>query len=145
MVDEVLRARSALRDASSQDPLPLEETPEYAAFQSAAARRGASDAAFRERVRRELGGRVSRLVDWKANNEEILAPSVREVLGLPRAALSDDDAIRLVLDPAKQPHPRRDADADDARTSSRARCSTRPTPSARSSRTRPTARTSATA
>ncbi|HYV42303.1 MAG TPA: FAD-dependent thymidylate synthase, partial [Thermoanaerobaculia bacterium] len=30
-----------------------------------------------------------------------LASSVREILGLARAALSDDEAIRLVLDPAK--------------------------------------------
>ena len=44
---------------------------------------------------------MSRLVDWKANNEEILASSVREVLGVPRAALSDGDAILLVLDPAR--------------------------------------------
>jgi len=42
-------------------------------------------------------------VDWKANNEEILASSVREILGLARAALSDDEAIRLALDPAKNP------------------------------------------
>ncbi len=53
---------------------------------------------------RELAGRVSRLVDWKANNEEILASAVREILGVPRAALSDDDAIRMVLDPSQQPH-----------------------------------------
>jgi thymidylate synthase ThyX len=44
---------------------------------------------------------VSRLVDWKANNEEILASSVREVLGVPRSAMSDGDAILLVLDPAR--------------------------------------------
>ncbi len=40
-------------------------------------------------------------MDWKANNEEILASSVREILGVPRASLSDDEAIRMVLDPSK--------------------------------------------
>src|SRR5204862_1556108 len=35
------------------------------------------------------------------NNAEVLASSVREILGLPRASLSDDDAIRMVLDPPK--------------------------------------------
>ena len=49
------------------------------------------------------GGHVSRLVDWKTNHETILAQSVREVLGLPRAALDDDEAIRLVLDPGRNP------------------------------------------
>jgi hypothetical protein len=40
-------------------------------------------------------------VDWKANNESILASAVREILGVPRGALSDDEAIRLVLDPSR--------------------------------------------
>src|SRR5262249_44914328 len=82
-------------------PLPLEETPEFALFQ--AIRPAGSDGEFRREFDRELSGRVSRLVDWKANNEEVLASSVREILGLSRAALSDGDAIRLALDPAKNP------------------------------------------
>jgi flavin-dependent thymidylate synthase len=99
MVAEVLRW-DPLYEAVLQDPLPLEETPEHAAFQ-ALPRASSSDAEFRSEFDRELGGRVSRLVDWKANNEEILASSVREVLGVPRSALSDGDAIALVLDPAR--------------------------------------------
>ena len=98
MVEEVLR-HDPLYEAVLQDPIPLEETPEYAIFQSLRATRSTS-AAFRREFDGELKGRVSLLVDWKANNEELLASSVREILGLPRAALSDDDAIRLVLDPA---------------------------------------------
>jgi flavin-dependent thymidylate synthase len=101
MVEEVLR-HDPLYRAVLQDPLPLEETPEFAIFQrlekSAPANRE-----FRREFDRELSGRVSRLVDWKANNEEILASSVREILGLARAALSDADAISLALDPAKNP------------------------------------------
>jgi flavin-dependent thymidylate synthase len=99
MVAEVLR-HDPLYAAVLQDPMPLEETPEYAAFQSLPRVRAAGRA-FREEFDRELHGRVSRLVDWKANNEEVLASAVREILGLPRAALSDDDAIRLVLDPSQ--------------------------------------------
>lgn len=99
MVAEVLRL-DPLYASILQDPMPLEETPEYAAFQSLPRARSSSRA-FREEFDRELGGRVSRLVDWKANNEDVLASAVREILGVPRAALSDDDAIRLVLDPAK--------------------------------------------
>jgi flavin-dependent thymidylate synthase len=99
MVAEVLR-HDPLYAAVLQDPIPLEETPEHAFFQ-ALATTPAADAAFRREFDAELSGRVSRLVDWKANNEEILASSVREILGLPRAALSDDAAILLVLDPSR--------------------------------------------
>ncbi len=99
MVAEVLR-HDPLYETVLQDPLPLEETPEYAAFQSLPRTRSSSRA-FREEFDRELSGRVSRLVDWKANNEQILASAVREILGVPRVQLSDDDAIRMVLDPSK--------------------------------------------
>ena len=99
MVAEVLRW-DPLYASVLQDPLPIEETPEYAAFESMPRTRS-SDREFREEFDRELEGRVSRLVDWKANNEEILASSVREVLGVPRAALSDSDAIALALDPSR--------------------------------------------
>ena len=99
MVAEVLR-HDPLYETVLQDPLPLEETPEYAAFQSLPRTRSSSGA-FRKEFDRELSGRVSRLVDWKANNEQMLASAVREVLGVPRVQLSDDDAIRMVLDPSK--------------------------------------------
>src|SRR5690349_8303870 len=99
MVAEVLR-HDPLYASVLQDPMPLEETPEARAFEALPRVRPGSRT-FREEFDRELGGRVSRLVDWKSNNEAILASSVREILGAPRAALSDDDAIRLVLDPSK--------------------------------------------
>lgn len=52
----------------------------------------------------QLGGKWSKLVAWTPNAEELVADSVREVLGLPRAALSDDDAIDLVANPGKNRH-----------------------------------------
>jgi thymidylate synthase ThyX len=99
MVEEVLR-HDPLYDRVLQEPIPLEETPEYLLFQDRPPS-NSSDAEFRREFDRELSGRVSRLVDWKANNEEVLASSVREILGLPRSGLSDDEAIRLVLDPSR--------------------------------------------
>ena len=100
MVEAVV-AHDPLYRAVLEDPIPLEETPEHAFFEA----RGASarDPEFAREFDGELAGRVSRLVDWKANNEEILASAVREVLGLARASLSDDEAIRMALDPAKNP------------------------------------------
>jgi thymidylate synthase ThyX len=101
MVEEMLARDPAYR-AILEEPIPLEETPEARFFESAG---GPPDAptrrAFVEEFDAALGGRVSRLVDRKERNEETVAQAVRDVLGLPRAALSDDDALDLVLDPAK--------------------------------------------
>ena len=83
-----------------EDPIPLEETPEFEAFR-AVAERGRSGARFRDEFDASLEGRVSRLVDWKRNNEAVLAASVREVLGLAASEMTDDDAIALCLDPGK--------------------------------------------
>lgn len=86
-----------------QEPLPIEETPEYAFFAQAGAHE--VDMANAARVVREfdqsLGGATSILVDYGAHNEEILGAAVREVLGLPASAMDDATAIELVLNPAR--------------------------------------------
>lgn len=41
------------------------------------------------------------MAGYKNENETLLADSVREVLGLPRAALTDEEAIALALDPGR--------------------------------------------
>jgi thymidylate synthase ThyX len=64
----------------------------------------AAAARFAAEFDAELGGHVSKLVDWKARNQAMVADAVREVLGLPRAALSDEEALRTALDPAKNPY-----------------------------------------
>jgi thymidylate synthase ThyX len=47
-----------------------------------------------------LGNRSSLLVDFAARGEQTVAEAVRTVLGAPARALSDDNALELVLDPA---------------------------------------------
>ena len=88
-----------------EDPLPLEETLEYQMLQTfdENARRSWSKAFIRE-FDLELGAVSSRLIDYKANSETILAQSVRSVMGVPRSALPDDEAIDWVLNPAKNPY-----------------------------------------
>lgn len=85
-----------------EQPLPIEATPEYQFYQDYS---GAMTAQTTERFLDEfdasLEGRVSKLVDYKMNQEAVLAQSVREVLGVPRAALDDAAAIRLALDPGE--------------------------------------------
>ena len=85
-----------------EEPIPTEETPEARFF---AARPDLASAEVRAGFVREfdasLDGKVSKLVDWKARAEEETASAVREVLGIPKAALSDDDAIAWACDPSR--------------------------------------------
>lgn len=82
-----------------EEPMAPEESVEHG-FLSAAAGGGMARA-FREEFDASLGGYASRLVGCKAENEAILAQSVREVLGVPRSELSDSEAIRMALDPGR--------------------------------------------
>lgn len=87
-----------------EDPLPLKETPEYRFWKEAQPAQwpdAATQREFREEFDATLDGHTSKLVSWQSDNEEILAQAVRDVLGLPKTKLSDDDAIALVLNPAQ--------------------------------------------
>ncbi|MEW5986518.1 MAG: FAD-dependent thymidylate synthase [Chloroflexota bacterium] len=90
-----------------EEPLPLEETLEYRYWQDANEIQNPKSKIQNE-YRREfdegLAGHISRLVSWKPDNETLLAQAVREVLGRPRAAMTDDEAIDLVLDPRQNPY-----------------------------------------
>lgn len=98
---QALLALDPLLEKIIEDPVPLEETVEYRYWQRAGGRQGtaAYQAAFREEFDAELAGCISRLVSYKPDNEALLAQAAREALGLPRTALSDAEAIGLVLDP----------------------------------------------
>lgn len=61
------------------------------------------DSAARE-VDGRLGDRLSLLVDWSARAEETTAEAVRAVLGATAANLTDDRALELLLDPARNRH-----------------------------------------
>ena len=106
------RARPALRD----DPRGADPARGDARVRVLHGRDPRRDAATaRDRSAAEfdaaLGGRVCRLVDWKAAQRGDPSPRrCARCSACPRAPLSDDEAIALVLDPAKNPHPRRDAE-----------------------------------
>jgi thymidylate synthase ThyX len=85
-----------------EEPIPLEETIEYQFFQNHAHKLlNGYQNEFIHEFDKNLNGRVSLLIDYKQHNESVLATSVREVLGVPQSILSDDEAIDLVLNPAK--------------------------------------------
>jgi thymidylate synthase ThyX len=106
MVEELLRLDPGYR-AVLEQPIDATDLPETRALawvnggDRDDAGRAARSRAFREEFDAGLGGKMSALLDWPARNEETLAQAVREVLGLPRGRMTDDDAIALVLDPAR--------------------------------------------
>lgn len=100
MMEEVLRF-DPLLGTVLEDRLPLEATPEFEAFSAFEPRTdGGGRRDFLEEFDRSLEGRTSKLIDFKPHNEAVVAQAVREVLGLSRARVGDDDALGLVLDPA---------------------------------------------
>lgn len=85
-----------------QEPIPLEETPEYYFLAECGMPQADTAGAklFTQEFDRELGGAASVLADWGARNEEQMAQSVREIFGLVRTQLDDEKAIDLALNPA---------------------------------------------
>ncbi len=103
MVDALLRHDPNYKSIL-EEPIPIEETPEGRFFlEFSHNRQNGSD--YRKQFIREfdesLDGRVSKLIDYKMNGENVLASAVREVYGLPRSMLSDTEAIDMVLHPGK--------------------------------------------
>ena len=103
MVDALL-THDPLYASVLEEPIPLEETPEGKFFLDFSHDR-INGPDYRKQFIREfddsLDGRVSKLIDYKVNGENILASSVREVYGVPESMLSDDEAIDMVLHPGK--------------------------------------------
>jgi len=98
MVDLAIDHDAGLRSLL-EEPVVLEETPEYSAFSSLAGREAAGD--FARRFDESLEGRTSKLVDYKIRNEETVADAVRQVLGRGEADLPDAEAIAIAADPSR--------------------------------------------
>lgn len=84
-------------EAVLEQPLPAEDLPEHLAL----ATLGQATADWRGETDARLGGRMAVLVSEAAGQERLLADSVRLLLGVGVGQLSDEDAIRLALDPAQ--------------------------------------------
>ena len=101
MVDAVLAEAPDLAGIL-EEPLPLEATPEAQYFDARPDDTLCRDAAaFRREFDVDLDGGLAVLVSEADSNEAVVASAVREVLGAPAHALSDDQALELVLDPAQ--------------------------------------------
>lgn len=94
-------------DRIFEEPMPRSEVLETAVEKAAGANKpGAASNGddWAKAFDAQLDGLDSRLVSYTQDAETLVAESVREVLGLAPDALSDDDAIALLMDPAKNPH-----------------------------------------
>ncbi len=85
-----------------KDTMPLEQSPEYQILQQHFSQTSLSKS-FVEEFDQSLAGKKSQLIDYKIHAPQTLAQSVRSVLGLPKSALSDTDALARLLDPAQNP------------------------------------------
>jgi thymidylate synthase ThyX len=93
MIGEVEKRDPAFFSEIGESPLAQDEIPERLAAP------GPCDSDFPVKFDRSLEGHRSRLVDYGARAPAVVASAVRSVLGRPD--LSDEDAIELVLDPAR--------------------------------------------
>jgi thymidylate synthase ThyX len=88
--------------AEIADPESPEDTLEYSFFQehyAAANLLNPASAQFVQEFDASLGSLSSILVSYETRAEAVLAASARAVMGQPAQALSDQEAIRLVLSP----------------------------------------------
>ena len=99
---EAVTDRDPLFAREVSDPIPLEDTPEYAFLSARTTPTRRADAtAFRAEFDARLGEKTSILIDYSERSERVLADAVRSVLGLPTNAMPDDEALAMLLDPAR--------------------------------------------
>ena len=84
------------------DPVPLEDTLEFRMFEETRRQQPAERGPeFIREFDGDLGPLRSKLVDHKANAERVMAQAVRSMLGLPKDALGDAEAIDRVMNPSR--------------------------------------------
>jgi thymidylate synthase ThyX len=98
MLDAV-RAIDPLFEKEIQDPMPLDQTIEFQLAQQFQNSKRETRREFVEDFDRGLEGKVSKLVNYSASSETVLAQAVRIAIGKLPTELSDDDALAYVLDP----------------------------------------------
>ncbi len=101
MIDELIKFDPTY-EITLQEPLESEAIPEFQFFEGRPELElGGNASAFCAEFDEDLGEHWSRLVAWPQNGPRLVADAVREVLGLTRGLLNDEDAIALAVDPSK--------------------------------------------
>ncbi len=81
-----------------EEPIDISELPEYQILNGGTTR---NPAEFRKEFDDSLEDKTSRLIDYKIRNQESIADSVREILGLTKSVMDDNTAIELAVNPAR--------------------------------------------
>lgn len=97
MVQEMLKVDPGYKNILD-DPLPDANLPAAGVTRSFP---NPDRKAFRKEFDAFLAGKTARLADYSHDGEAVLAAAVREVMGMPRAQMTDEDAIARVLDPSQ--------------------------------------------
>jgi len=105
MVEEVAKIDPEFQRELS-DPYPLEATPEFKIFERSRTPEagGRKKKEFLREFDDSLEGHVSKLVDYKINAEATVASAVREVFGLARSEMRDEEALNRLMDPKENPY-----------------------------------------
>jgi len=105
LIDAMLAAVTAEDELFAReldDPIPLDQTPEYAFLAGVEDReRKARAEVYNREFDARLDGHTSVMVGHASNAERTLADAVRGVLGAPESVLPDPEALALLLDPAR--------------------------------------------
>ncbi|CUT01860.1 FAD-dependent thymidylate synthase [Candidatus Kryptobacter tengchongensis] len=97
LIDEILKVDPNYRIVL-EEPIDEKDLVEFNFVQSLEGSNLSKE--FAKEFDKSLNGKISLLIDYKPNAEKILADSAREIFGLPSTALSDDEAITLILNPS---------------------------------------------
>jgi flavin-dependent thymidylate synthase len=107
MLEAVREVDPDFVDRIREEPMPRSQVVESQVEQAANASRPGEASNGDDWVRAfdaSLDGREANLVAFDEEAEHRVAQAVRDVLGIAPERLSDDEAIRVVMDPAKNPH-----------------------------------------
>ncbi|MCB1165542.1 MAG: FAD-dependent thymidylate synthase [Leptospiraceae bacterium] len=103
---EQVQQADPLYAAEMADPIPLEDTAEYRFFSDFFLENDSAQMS-REFIREydeQMNGMYSRLAGYTTDAPAVIAGAVRAVLGIPSNALSDGEAIELLLRPSRNAH-----------------------------------------
>ncbi len=105
MMEEVLKIDPEFQK-ELDDPYPLEKTPEWEIFSrfQIPGSRGQQTKNFIREFDESLHHEYAELVDYKVNAEVTTANAVREVFGLAKSQMSDNEALDQLMNPAKNPY-----------------------------------------
>jgi len=100
MVERVREIDPQFFDRFGNAPMDAEEMPEWSAA-AAAPRAPGEEESFAREFDAQLGGRVSKIVDYSPRAPRVIAEAYRAVLGLTEISCSDTEALDRLLNPAR--------------------------------------------